>query len=234
MRRLLTGYTGAFNRRHRRAGHLFQNRYHSVLCEQDAYLLQLVRYVHLNPLRAKLVKDPAAYAWSSHGAYLSRRPPEWIDTAMVLSQLRGRGAYRRFIADGYEDGERVELCGRPITDADDVEPRLWLAGRILGNERFARRMVKASRGRELEREMERGRAEELPALAEEAARRHGLTSQELSDAGRKGQVSAARRDLVGVAVVERRIRPVDVSRLLGISTASVAEHLAAIRRDEKH
>jgi hypothetical protein len=64
-------------------------------------------------------------------------------------------------------------------------------------------------------------------------RGHGFTSRELSDAGRKGKVSAARRDLIRVAVVERGIRPVDVSRLLGISTASVAEHLAAIRRNEK-
>ncbi len=81
--------------------------------------------------------------------------------------------------------------------------------------------------------MERERAEELPGLAEKAARRHGLTRKELSDAGRKGKVSAARRELIRVAVVERGIRPVDLSRLLGISTASVAERLAAIRRDKE-
>jgi putative transposase len=57
MRRLLTGYAMAFNRRHRRHGQLFQNRYKSILCQEDAYLLELTRYIHLNPLRAKIVPD---------------------------------------------------------------------------------------------------------------------------------------------------------------------------------
>jgi putative transposase len=57
MQRLLTGHAVRYNRRHRRHGHLFQNRYKSILCQQDAYLLELVRYIHLNPLRAKLVKN---------------------------------------------------------------------------------------------------------------------------------------------------------------------------------
>ena len=58
MRRLLTGYAVSYNRRHRRHGHLFQNRYKSILCQEDTYLLELVRYIHLNPLRAKIVKSP--------------------------------------------------------------------------------------------------------------------------------------------------------------------------------
>ena len=60
MRRLLTGHSVVFNRRHRRRGHLFQNRYHAVLCEADNYLLQLVRYVHRNPVRAGVVFDPGS------------------------------------------------------------------------------------------------------------------------------------------------------------------------------
>lgn len=57
MRALLTGYAGGFNRRHRRSGHLFQNRYKSVVCEEEPYFLELVGYLHLNPLRAGLVAD---------------------------------------------------------------------------------------------------------------------------------------------------------------------------------
>jgi putative transposase len=74
MRRLMTGYAVTFNRRHRRAGHLFQNRYKSVVCEEDPYLLELIRYIHLNPLRAKLVKDLKAldkYPWTGHSALLA-------------------------------------------------------------------------------------------------------------------------------------------------------------------
>jgi len=76
MRRLMTGYAMTFNRRHRRAGHLFQNRYKSVVCEEDPYLLKLIRYIHLNPLRAKLVEDLKAldkYPWAGHSTILGRR-----------------------------------------------------------------------------------------------------------------------------------------------------------------
>ena len=76
MRRLMTGYAVTFNLRHRRAGHLFQNRYKSIVCEEDAYLLELTRYIHLNPLRAKLVKDLKEldkYLWTGHSALLGKR-----------------------------------------------------------------------------------------------------------------------------------------------------------------
>jgi REP element-mobilizing transposase RayT len=76
MRRLMTGYAVTFNIRHRRSGHLFQNRYKSVVCEEDPYLLELIRYIHLNPLRAKLVEDLNAldkYPWTGHSAILGRR-----------------------------------------------------------------------------------------------------------------------------------------------------------------
>ncbi|RLC10967.1 MAG: transposase [Deltaproteobacteria bacterium] len=76
MRRLMTGYAVTFNIRHRRSGHLFQNRYKSIICEEDPYLLELIRYIHLNPLRAKLVQDLKEldkYPWSGHSAILGRR-----------------------------------------------------------------------------------------------------------------------------------------------------------------
>jgi len=76
MRRLMTGYAVTFNKRHKRSGHLFQNRYKSVICEEDSYLLQLIRYIHLNPLRAKLVQDLKEldkYLWAGHSAILGRR-----------------------------------------------------------------------------------------------------------------------------------------------------------------
>jgi len=73
MRRLMTGYAVTFNKKHKRAGHLFQNRYKSVVCEEEAYLLELIRYIYLNPLRAGLVKDLQeldTYPWSGHSAIL--------------------------------------------------------------------------------------------------------------------------------------------------------------------
>jgi REP element-mobilizing transposase RayT len=75
MRAFLTGYAGAFNRRHRRVGHLFQNRYRSIVVEAEPYLLELVRYLHLNPLRAQIVgtlRDLARYPWTGHSALLTK------------------------------------------------------------------------------------------------------------------------------------------------------------------
>jgi len=73
MRRLLTGYAQQFNRRHRRYGHLFQNRYKSFLCEEERYLLELVRYIHLNPIRAGIIKDLKSlnsYSRSGHAVIM--------------------------------------------------------------------------------------------------------------------------------------------------------------------
>ena len=75
MRRLLTGYAMYFNRRHRRYGHLFQNRHKSILCQEDPYFQELVRYIHLNPLRADLVNGIGAldkYPYSGHGALMGK------------------------------------------------------------------------------------------------------------------------------------------------------------------
>ena len=81
MRRLLTGYAVSFNRRHRRHGQLFQNRYKSILCQEDAYFRELVRYIHLNPLRARLVKDLKAldkYPFSGHSVFSVFGDVHWI------------------------------------------------------------------------------------------------------------------------------------------------------------
>ena len=76
MKRLLTGYAVSFNLRHKRLGHLFQNRYKSIVCEEESYLLELVRYIHLNPLRAGIVsslEELALYPWSGHAVLLGNR-----------------------------------------------------------------------------------------------------------------------------------------------------------------
>jgi len=93
MRRLMTGYAVTFNKRHRRSGHLFQNRYKSVVCEEDAYLIELIRYIHLNPLRARLaadLKELDKYPWAGHSAIFGYRQnpllPKELDKPNKLSQ----------------------------------------------------------------------------------------------------------------------------------------------------
>jgi putative transposase len=88
MRRVLTGYAIAYNRRHRRYGHLFQNRYKSIVCDEDVYFCELVRYIHLNPVRVRLVKDISElgrYPWSGHRALMGREHNAWQACAYVLS-----------------------------------------------------------------------------------------------------------------------------------------------------
>lgn len=119
MRSLLTGYAGAYNRRHRRTGHLFQNRYKSIVVEEEPYFLELIRYIHLNPLRAGLVPDLQAlahYPWGGHAALVGTREYLWQDTQEVLRQFaptlrRARTAYRKFVAEGQKHGRRADLQG---------------------------------------------------------------------------------------------------------------------------
>ncbi len=119
MRSLLTGYAGTFNRRHRRRGHLFQNRYKSIVCEEEPYLLELVRYLHLNPLRAGVVEDLPGldrFAHSGHAALVGRRERPWQDTGEIWARFGGRrrvaqARYRAFVAEGLRHGRRTELQG---------------------------------------------------------------------------------------------------------------------------
>ncbi len=119
MRRLLTGYAIGFNRRHKRSGRLFQNRYKSVLCQEERYFLELVRYIHLNPIRAGLVSDLDdldTYPCCGHGALMGRVVAPFQNTTAVLSQFSpkttaAREQYRLFISKGVSQGRRPELTG---------------------------------------------------------------------------------------------------------------------------
>ncbi|MBI2997168.1 MAG: transposase [Deltaproteobacteria bacterium] len=113
MQSLLYRYTRHHNRQYRKVGHLFQGRYKAILCDRDNYLMELIRYLHLNPVRAGMVRDPTRYRWSSHGQYLRGKS----DSALAVDkglQLWGvqRGAaikaYEQFIRDGLEQGHRAE------------------------------------------------------------------------------------------------------------------------------
>jgi len=99
MRRLLSGYAQYFNRRHERFGHLFQNRYKSIICEEEAYFAKLVAYIHLNPLRAGLVESMDqlnAYPWTGHSSLMNKVSYDWMDRDYVLHFFgRKDGSSRR-------------------------------------------------------------------------------------------------------------------------------------------
>jgi REP element-mobilizing transposase RayT len=133
MRHINGVYTQAYNRRHRKVGHLFQGRFKAVLVDKDAYLLEVCRYVDLNPVRAGMVRRPQDWTWSSYRAHTGKvDAPVWLDSAVLHRQLapraprrEGSGRYALFVAEGR-----------------DV--KLWeeaLSGQIyLGDEAFVQRM----------------------------------------------------------------------------------------------
>src|ERR1043166_225719 len=105
MQGLQLRYTSYFNRKYKKVGHLFQGRYKAVLCDRDAYLLELVRYLHLNPQRMRSPMQAATYRWSSHGAYLGKDNLVKIETAPVLGEFakalgRARMGYLGFMSEG--------------------------------------------------------------------------------------------------------------------------------------
>jgi hypothetical protein len=103
---LNTGYTNYFNAKTGRAGHLFQGRYRAILVDKDTYAMELSRYIHLNPVRAHMVKDPLMYPWSSFNDYAGNRKRwDWVKTEWILGQISGnekraRKGYRKFIGEG--------------------------------------------------------------------------------------------------------------------------------------
>ena len=119
MRKLLTWYAQYFNRRHRRTGHLFENRYKSILCDEDNYLLALIRYIHLNPVRANLVmtlEQLDRYPWSGHRSIIGKTKHPWMDVDRVLTEFGSTGRkavkeYQRFMQEGLGQGRLAELTG---------------------------------------------------------------------------------------------------------------------------
>lgn len=147
MQRLLTGYAVYFNLRHHRHGPLFQNRYKSILCQEAPYLKELVRYLHLNPLRAGRVESLEAldhHPWCGHGAIMGTRICEWQDVDGVLKHFgkragTARRAYRRFLEKGVSTGRRPDLVGggliRSAGGWDAVKKARKEGGRLKGDER---------------------------------------------------------------------------------------------------
>jgi putative transposase len=110
MQSLLTGYARRFNAIHRHKGHLFQGRYKAIVCDRESHLLELVRYIHLNPVRAGLVKRPGEWRWSGHQEYLGQDQQKLIDPGPVMAELHS--AYSAEIATDSEANRQSEKSER--------------------------------------------------------------------------------------------------------------------------
>ena len=239
MRSLLTGYVVTFNRRHKRGGHLFQNRYKSIVVEEEPYLLELVRYIHLNPLRAQGVpslRALARYPWTGHSALLGTVPRPWQDTQTILAQFgptprRARRAYQTFVAEGLLLGRRPELGGGGVRRSGGswAEVRALRQqgaptradARILGQGAFVERLLAAA-APETRHTLRIARPQ--PALATLGARVAAHTQHPVAAlrAGRRTRaVSHARRLLCQLAVRHWGYPGATVARFLGVTTSAV-------------
>jgi putative transposase len=243
MRRLLTGYGVKFNRRHNRNGHLFQNRYKSIVCQEDSYLMELVRYIHLNLMRAGRVKGMGELnrcPWSGHSALMGYQSREWQDTEYVLSYF-GKGVgkrrkYLRFVKEGVSLGRRPELVGGGLIRSMGgwsgvlaLRKRGEKAAsdeRILGDGEFVERV--------LEEWDEIGRAnlrlggvrKTLLWLAQQVCENWGVTMEELKSGSRRQVVLKAREEFSQVAVKGLGYSGAEVARYLGVTGSCVTRIVA--------
>jgi putative transposase len=244
MRRLLTGYAVSFNLRHRRSGHLFQNRYKSILCQEDAYLLELVRYIHLNPLRAKLVLDLGAldrYRFCGHSVLMGKHQNDWQDADYVLKQFgkrawQSRKGYREFVRKGIERGRRAELVGgglvrslggwKAVKALRGVGERVKGDERVLGDGDFVETVLGASNERLERRAMLQAMGYNFDRLAERVAQVFEMPIGEVLRRGRYVRTVPARSVLCFWANRELGISAVELARRLKIAQPTVTQSVA--------
>ena len=250
MRRLLTGYAQQFNRRHRRHGVLFQNRYKSILCEEQPYLLELVRYIHLNPLRAGVVQDIDAlggYPRCGYSTLMGKVSREWQDTEYVLRLFGGRlrqarKAYERFVAEGVDQGRRPELVGgglirsaggwSAIKTLRSNDMRVMGDERILGSGDFVQAVLKHAQERFEKKTLARVRGLKLETLIEAVAKKLDLVPADVQRAGKQRTVVRARGIICVLAIEYLGISGREASRQLNVSSSAVSKLLQRGRKDK--
>ena len=244
MRKLLTGYVVNFNRRHRRYGHLFQNRYKSIVCQEDRYFKELVRYIHLNLLRAGLVDDLAHLAqspWSGHSAVLGFYKFPWQDTGYVLSHFgqnhNGRPNYLQFVKEGAGQGRRPELVGgglvRSLGGWSEVlalrsrEQKTAYDQRILGDSEFVQEVTNGLDDLEKRNLRWSGQRIDIEGLAGRVCRQYKISVGELCSGSRRQRVVQARAVLSWVGVRELGYSGAEVARYLGVTNSCVTRIAAS-------
>ena len=181
-------YTMYSNRKYRTVGHLFQGRYKAILCDRDEYLLSLVKYIHLNPVRAKAVERVDEYRWSSHGIYAGKSGDYIIDTDQVLrmfseDKTKARQLYRAYMGDGR------------AVDKGDIYGTI--DHRILGDERFVDKVMEKT---EVDvSEIRRAREYSLSAISAAIEEAYGIRLVDIRGKSKDRSISAARKVFSHVA-----------------------------------
>lgn len=238
MRRLMTGYAGAFNSLHERTGHLFQNRYKSIVCDEQSYLLELVRYIHLNPLRAGLVKtleELEDFPYTGHGILLGKRKATWQATEEVLGHFSNqtsvaRKKYLEFIEAGVGQGRREDLIGgglgRSLGGAPGQVPHEFQKthqlydSRVLGSGDFVESVLKSvEKSEEVRRSVIRQNLS-LNEIGKRVAGEYSIDLEWLYLRNRSQRVSEAKALLTFLATEYLGKTNAEMSRVLKMSPAA--------------
>jgi REP element-mobilizing transposase RayT len=248
MRKLLTGHALWYNRRHRRTGHLFQNRYKSILCQEDAYLLELVRYIHLNPLRARLVRDMTAldkYSFSGHRVIIGRHSNDWQDTGSVLRLFcervtEARSQYRAYVEKGIVIGRREDLIGGGLIRSHGGWANVKAMRRakifekaderILGDGDFVKKVLEAAEEKMKRRDAVQANGVTLESLAERVAEIFDIQSSEFWIPGKHRWRVRAKSVLCYWANRELEVSMSTLSRRMNVSVMAISN---AVQRGEK-
>ncbi len=248
MRKLLTWYAQYYNRRHNRSGHLFENRYKSILCDEENYLLALVRYIHLNPIRADVIKtmeELEGYAWTGHPAITGKTVYGWMDRERILAEFGGTGRkavndYRRFVEEGMREGRNPLLTGgglvrslggwsqvlglRRQSDREESDER------VLGSGDFVQAILREAEERQLRQTRLRKRGKGIEDIIREESERRQVSSEELKKGSRRRKISKARLEIAARCKEELGLSGAEIARHLGVNTTSINRALG--KRDK--
>ena len=233
MRRLLTGYAVSFNLKYKRHGPLFQGRYKSIICQEDRYLKELVRYIHLNPLRANLVLDISAlnqYIYCGHSVLMDKKIHSWQDTDYVLSlfgkrKTASRKRYLAYVKAAMDQGRRTDLVGGGLIRSlggwselkkDQLKGRARIKGdeRILGDSNFVQEVLRLAEEK-FDRKYElKSKGYDLKAVEKKVATLYQIKPAQIYAKGRQKQRVEARSLLCYWA-----------ARELGMAITKLAERL---------
>jgi REP element-mobilizing transposase RayT len=240
MRRLLSGYAQYFNRRHKRVGHLFQNRYKSIICEEEAYFDKLVAYIHLNPLRAGAVgtiEELASYPWSGHAVLMKKVVYEWMDREYVLRMFgsregSARDAYLSFIEQEMGIDREQELSGGGLVRSQGGWSKVLSMRksgertlgdeRILGGDEFVRELLSEAEGRTDVQQPGPDRLQQYQEAIDQACEAAGMTFAFLHSGSRSGNAPMLRKELARKGVYEFGLSLAETARCLGVTTSAVS------------
>jgi putative transposase len=240
MRRVMTGYALGFNRRHKRSGYLFQGRFKSLVCDEEDYFLTLIRYIHLNPVSAGLVRSVEALKndpYTGHGVLMGKYVNPWQSVDEVLGRFGkqaglARRQYERFLSDGVSELRRqpTDLLGAGLVQTLTAmarsprreDDRVFHDPRVLGESDFVATVLAKAESDDQTRQAVKRRKISVRQLAAPIAKVYGVDERSLFHRGRQAAVSAAKAGLIFAGVQWLGKTTLEMGRLTGMTVQAAS------------